>query len=398
MAPWKSTDYVVGHVAAVLGDRMIDNARVVVREGHVVEVGAHPPGASCDLDGRGAHLLPGLVDVHSDMLTKELCPRPGATLDPSFALGSAGARLRAAGITTAFHGLAFQQRSILGMPIGSPDAVDLSHVLRNPPDTQADHRILHRLDVRCAYGRTTLDDHLARLPPEGGLPVVSYEDHTPGIGQFHDEATMRRWLVLGEGMTEQQAADHVAGLRRDRNLRLDIRDSALAWLGHLTHAGRIRLWGHDLATSAEVNALVAHGGTVAEFPTTLTAARAARERNMLIVAGAPNVIRGRSHTRNVSATELARAGLVDALASDYLPTAMLPAALKLARDGVMTLPRAIALVTAGPAACVGLHDRGSLREGARADLVLADLSSTWPVVHPLCPPAASARVADATES
>jgi alpha-D-ribose 1-methylphosphonate 5-triphosphate diphosphatase len=160
-----------------------------------------------------------------------------------------------------------------------------------------------------------------------------------------------------------------------------VRDRALTWLGDLARAGHIRLFGHDLATPEDVAAAADRGCTVAEFPTTLDAARAARDRGMLVVAGAPNVVRGGSHTGNVSAAELVVAGVADSLASDYLPSSMLPAAVRLVRDGVLSLPHAVRLITSGPAACVGLCDRGALTEGFRADLVLTDLSKTWPVAH-----------------
>lgn len=387
MTSWRPgrppADYVVGHVTAVLPDRVVDDARVVVRQARVADVGPHPPGTGCDVDGHGAALLPGLVDVHSDALAREARPRPGITLDPSFALASTGARLRAAGVTTAYHGLAFQERSIVGMPIGSTDAAELSELLRRPGDAQIDHRVLHRLDVRCEHGRALLEVQLTTLAADtpDAVPVVSHEDHTPGQGQFADPEAMRRWLVAGPQMTDAEAAEHVSWWRRDRDLRLDLRDRVFAWLGHLAATERIRLFGHDLATAEEVVMLADRGGSVAEFPTTLEAARAAREHGMFVVAGAPNVLRGGSHTGNVAAAELVAAGLVDALASDYLPTALLPAAIQLSREGLVSLPRAIGLITSGPAACVGLSDRGALREGARADLVLADLDAAWPVVH-----------------
>lgn len=387
MTPWTPgltpADYTVGHVTAVQTDRLIDDARVTVRDGKVAEVEPHPPGAGCDLDGRGAALLPGLVDVHSDALGKELRPRLGISLDPSFALVAAGARLRAAGITTAFHGLAFQERSLVGIPIDSPDALEISAVLADTTDSHVDHRVLHRLDVRCERGRALLEKQLLATQADSPtvVPVVSHEDHTPGMGQFADPATMRRWLEADEGMTESDAADHVTKWRADRDRRIAVRDQTLRWLSELARANRIRLIAHDLTTREETTALAQRGCVVAEFPTTLEAATAARENCLLVVAGAANVVRGGSHTGNVSAAELVAAGLVDALASDYLPNAMLAAAVRLARAGITSLPRAVGLVTSGPAACVALDDRGALREGARADLMLADLSSTWPVVH-----------------
>ena len=376
-------DYVIGHVIAVLPDRIVDDARIVVRDGRVAEVGPHPAGAGCDLDGAGATLLPGLVDVHSDAFGKELRPRLGIALDPLFALAAAGARLRAAGVTTAFHGLAFQEQSLVGLPIGSPNALELTDVIASADDHYVDHQVLHRLDVRCRLGAELLERRLGAVKAAADqvVPVVSYEDHTPGMGQFADPATMRQWLVADEGMDEAEAADHIRAVAIRRDQRVDVRESTVARLGELAVRGRIRLFGHDLATPEEVFTLAENGCAVAEFPTTLQAARAAHERGLLVVAGAPNVVRGGSHSGNVAAAELAANGLVHALASDYLPAAMLVAAVRLVRDGIATLPQAVALVTSGPAACAGLHDRGELREGSRADLIIADLSRALPVVH-----------------
>ena len=143
----------------------------------------------------------------------------------------------------------------------------------------------------------------------------------------------------------------------------------------------IRLLGHDPASAAEIDDLVARGGAVAGFPTTLEAAAAARERGLPVVAGAPNVLRGRSHAGNVSGGELAARGLLTALASDYLPSGLVPAAFLLAARGVVSLPAAVAMVTAGPAEVAGLDDRGRLAAGMRADLVLVEPGEPWPVVR-----------------
>jgi alpha-D-ribose 1-methylphosphonate 5-triphosphate diphosphatase len=132
---------------------------------------------------------------------------------------------------------------------------------------------------------------------------------------------------------------------------------------------------------AAVEALRARGGSVAEFPTTVDAARAARELGLPVVMGAPNVMRGESHSGNVPAAALAELGLVDALASDYLPSGLLAGAFTLARSGLATLPAAVGLVTHGAAAAAGLTDRGRLAAGLRADLVLADDAGSWPVVR-----------------
>ena len=376
--PWAldgPTDYAIGHVRAVLPDAVLDDARVVVREGRIAEVGPHPAGFTADADGGGCWLLPGLIDVHSDVLAREAQPRPGVTLPPEVALDAARDRMRAAGVTTTFHGLAYQSRSAVGLEIGSPRADELA-----PSLDAAGEPALHRLDVRSGTGRALLEQRLAALPRRRLPIVVSHEDHTPGQGQYADPVTMRRWLENGEGMSPERAHEHVEWWRATRDERLDQRADTLAWLGSLAAAGRIVLFGHDPETAQDAEQLRARGGRVAEFPTTLAAARAARDLGLLVVAGAPNVVRGGSHAGNVSAAALVADGLVDALASDYLPWSLLSASVHLAASGLLPLPRAVGLVTGGPAACVGLADRGALAPGLRADLLLADLAGTRPRV------------------
>lgn len=374
------SDYVLGHVRAVLPDRVVDDARVVVRGNLIAEVGPHPSGAGADLDGQGLLCLPGLVDVHSDALARELRPRPGASLPPGFAVRSVEQKLAAAGVTTAFHGIAFQDRSAVGLPIDSPRDDDLYDVLLEHRGHNVDHRLLHRLDVRCPGGVRRLKARLGVLPPDV-VPLISYEDHTPGQGQYADPAVMARWLVEAEGMTQAAATSHVDVLRNDRDQRLELRAETLTWLAGLAAAGRIRLVGHDPATAEDIEQLAEASAAVAEFPTTRAAAEAARDRGLLVVAGAVNVLRGGSHAGNVSATELVAAGLVDALTCDYLPSALLPAALELVRSRVTDLPSAVRLVTSGPAAVAGLEDRGALIVGHHAHLVLVDANDRWPTVQ-----------------
>ena len=141
----------------------------------------------------------------------------------------------------------------------------------------------------------------------------------------------------------------------------------------------MRLASHDDATQAHVAEAIEAGAVIAEFPTTQEAATAARAAGLSIVGGAPNVVRGRSHSGNASALEFARAGLLDILSSDYVPVALLHAAFKLAEEGGMSLPDAVATVSANPAAAAGLVDRGIVKPGLRADLIRVGMSDGLPV-------------------
>lgn len=374
-------DYVLGHVRAVLPDRVVDDARIVVRDGRIAEVAPHPAGSAADVDGAGLLCLPGVVDVHSDGLEREVMPRPGARLPWEFAILSFEGKLRAAGVTTVFHGASFEEGTSPATVRSVASTRELCAVVAARGSGPVDHRLLHRLDVRSPEGLAALREKLAAAAPGDVPALVSHEDHTPGQGQYADRSHFERFVAGTRGMSDGEARAHVDRLIVERDDRLPVRADAFEWLGGLARSGAIRLLGHDPASAAEIDELVARGGAVAEFPTTLEAAAAARERGMPVVAGAPNVLRGRSHAGNVSGGELAARGLLTALASDYLPSGLVPAAFLLAAQGALALPAAVALVTAGAAEVAGLDDRGRLEAGMRADLVLVQPGEPWPVIR-----------------
>ena len=383
------SDYVLGGVRAVLPDAIIDNARVVVRDGLIAEVSPAPAGSAADLDGAGLLCVPGLVDVHSDALERERAPRPGVLLPWDFAVVSLEGKLSAAGITTVFHGAGFQDKLSGAVTRTVRTAIEVCDAVTaraEDPAVLVGHRILYRLDARSPDGASALAEALAEAPegrqaePES-LPLVSHEDHTPGQGQYADRQYMERYVASSRGLSAQEAERHVDEMIEARDAHLPALERNMAWLGSLALAGRIRLVGHDMDSPAAVEALRARGGCVAEFPTTVDAARTARDLGLPVVMGAPNVMRGESHSGNVSAAELVGLGLVTALASDYLPSGLLAGSITLARSGLATLPAAIGLVTSGAAAAAGLSDRGRLAAGQRADLALVDDAGSWPVVR-----------------
>ncbi|MEO3869886.1 alpha-D-ribose 1-methylphosphonate 5-triphosphate diphosphatase [Nonomuraea sp. B12E4] len=373
---------VLAHAKAVLPDRVIDDALVVTEHGLITHVGPARPGAvpAEAVDLRGALLLPGIVDTHSDGLETELRPRPGAEFEVEFAVASFEGRVRAAGTTTVFHGVAFESHNRKGRTVERARRLDAA--LRERAGSGralVDHHTLYRLDARDPEGLVALETCLTGTPVPP--PLVSFEDHTPGQGQYRDSAFYRRWLEGSEGISAEEAQRRVEALVAERDTRIGHREIALGRLAEHAALGRARLLAHDPVTAAEIDVAVANGVSVAEFPTTMEAARAARERGLRVVAGAPNVLRGGSHSGNVAAAELVAAGLVDGLSSDYLPSAPLAAALLLAERDVVALPRAVALVTSGPAAVAGLSDRGELVEGQRGDLAVVTLDRGWPTVR-----------------
>lgn len=380
-----SANVTVSGAAVVLADRVVHDASVVVRAGVIVDVIERTFAGSEVIDAHGALCIPGIVDTHSDAFEKEVRPRPGVTLDLAFALRSFEGRVAGAGVTTIFHGIGFEEDGAYDRTVEQAKAmcgVIGERACGHRP--LVDHRILYRLDVRDADGLEALLDHLDRdTRPEviAGLPLVSYEDHTPGQGQYRDRTWFERWIIGTKHVSEDEARRQVDAIIAERDALLAIRERAVVELGGRARSGAIRLMVHDPVEAADIAEAAAAGMTIAEFPTTLAAAQAARDSGMRTVAGAPNALRGTSHSGNVSARQLISTGLCDGLASDYLPSTLLGAAAAMVDDGTCDLPTAVRLVTRGPALTVGLHDRGEIARGLRGDLVLVDVDGRLPTVR-----------------
>jgi alpha-D-ribose 1-methylphosphonate 5-triphosphate diphosphatase len=364
----------------VLADRVMEDATVVVEDGRIASVrerGAAPADA---VDGRGAFCLPGLVDIHSDGLEKEAEPRRGVTFPADFALASFEGRVRAAGVTTVFHGVAFEDNADMSRSVERAErCCEAIGARRRSGAPLVDHRVLHRLDARDPGGLASLRRILADSAEP--VPLVSFEDHTPGQGQYADTDAYRSFLERTQNLGRSEAQAEVDAWRVRRDAQRSHRDTAIDWMTAEVEAGRFRLLAHDPADAADVAEATKWGAAVAEFPTSRAAAAAAQDAGMPTVMGSPNVLRGGSHSGNVAAEELVALGLCTALASDYLPSTLLAAAFRLAEAGCVSLPEAVALVTSGPAQVAGLDDRGTLSDGHRADLVLTTLDRGWPTVR-----------------
>jgi alpha-D-ribose 1-methylphosphonate 5-triphosphate diphosphatase len=285
------------------------------------------------------------------------------------------AEMACAGITTVFdaigvgdpYGQGFRAQSQAEL-LPVLDALEEAGVLR------ADHRIHARCELPAANART-LFEPFAHHPRLG---LVSLMDHTPGQRQWSDLDHARTYYTGKKGWTDAQF-DHEVQLAPAR--QVEHAGPNRAWFAAYARATGLALASHDDTTVAHVDDAHHLGAVVCEFPTTLDAARRARQRGLLTLAGAPNVLRGTSHAGNVAAVTLVDAGVLDALSSDYLPASLLAAAWQLADEGRLSLPAAVRLVTLHPARAVGLTDRGALASGLRADLVRVRTVAGRPVVR-----------------
>ena len=341
------------------------------------EIAAIEPGRTTgDVDCGGNYLLPGLVDLHTDSIEKHYEPRPSIHWNPMAAAVAHDAQIAASGITTVFDALPFgtsyrkiERKAALGPLLSGLADAEKAGVLRAQ----------HFLHARC---EVTDPDTISILEPYLGDPrlrFITLMDHAPGHRQSPDVLVYRQRHLASQRLTEDQVDDHIESLLlRSKELGPNIR----ADLVRLGHEHGIPMGSHDDETVAHVEHAARERLVLSEFPTSMAAAEKAREKGLLNLMGGPNVVRGGSSYGNVSATELAQAGLLDILASDYVPASMLHAVFLLARPGgAVDLPTAAGWATSAPARASGLTDRGEIALGKRADLILVQLAGEVPVVR-----------------
>lgn len=326
------------------------------------------------IDCAGDLVLPGLIELHTDNFERHLEPRPGTFWDPARAILSHDAEMASAGITTAFDAVT------LGNDIHQGYAQQrYIEFIEATASARAEGllRIEHELHLRCEVSSSRMREDL-ELAMSHRLPrLVSLMDHTPGQGQWTDIERFREHYVRRYGLPMHQV-DALIHLRQQSRERFAPSNrSAVLNVAHLHFC---TLASHDDTTVSDIEQAHADACQIAEFPTSLEAARLARDRGMYVVAGAPNLIRGGSHSGNVDVAALVREGLCDILSSDYYPSSLVQAVFELARNCGLSLPAAVATASYTPARALGLSDRGEIHKGKRADLIRVREVRSGPIV------------------
>jgi len=367
------SELVLANARVVLRDEVVAGA-VRVAAGRIESVEATRAVIAGEADLEGDYLVPGIVELHTDVLEKHAFPRPGARWPELAAVVAHDAQLIAAGITTVLDSLAFGYVIDSGQRARDPGSlVAAIRVARSGGLLKAEH-LLH---LRCEVSTEHVVADFAPHAEDPLVRLVSIMDHAPGQRQFTNVATYRDYNKGKYGLSDAELDALVARRVADR---LKYGDAHRAAILSLCEAGRLPLASHDDATTAHVEEAAKAGMVIAEFPTTLEAARAAKAYGLAVVAGAPNLVMGRSHSGNVSVGELAAERLLDVLSSDYVPASALHGAFLLHCRHGWTLPDAMACVTATPAERVGLDDRGEIAPGRIADLVRVRLVNDLPLV------------------
>ena len=348
---------------------------IVIRGETIAEVQPGRSHLAAAQDLGGDHLIPGIVDVHTDNLERQVQPRANARWPSRSAMIAHDGQTIAAGVTTVLDALCLGD---LGFDAGRTqtflegvadlDALAHTGLLKSE----------HFLHLRCELPAQDMTDLVDPVADHPLVRMVSLMDHSPGVGQYRDIARYKQMRIKQMQLAPEQV-DRRIGELLDQRGRL--RDRQRRWLLDRVRHRNLPLASHDDDSAAGVAANFADGIRISEFPVVMEAALVAKRLGVEVIAGAPNIVRGGSHSGNVAAMDLVGAGAVDVLASDYVPPAMVEAAWLAAASGDATLPQAVAMITDRAARMVGMTDRGRIAPGLRADLVQVRPHAGHPIIR-----------------
>ena len=357
-----SNEIILTNTHIILSNEIIYGS-VKIRDGCISEIDDQPTSIKNGIDLEGDFLLPGLIELHTDNLERHCVPRPSVLWPFRSAVIAHDAEIASAGITTVFDAIA------VGGAMLNKDRdtvlIDAADAVRDAV-TDKVLRVDHYLHMRCEVASTNVIELFNNFCEEPLVQLVSLMDHTPGERQFVDEAKLKVYYQGKYGLSDSEFDKMVIERKElqakySKKHRLEI-SSMCKNIGVTTAT-------HDDATEAHIKEAITLGATISEFPTTVAAASAANNAGMSTIMGGPNVVRGGSHSGNVSAADLSDKGLLDALSSDYVPSSLLYGAFLLSDKQGLSLPDAIATVTTNPARMANFNDRGEIKAGFRADLI-----------------------------
>lgn len=371
-----SSPLVLKNATLILPDRVLPTTDVLVKDGHIAAIDPDSTGADKVVDLTGQYLMPGIVDLHCDGIEKDIAPRARTLFPLDLAAYCSDRKNSLAGITTAYHCISFAEKE-LGVRCNDAAYKIVRTLAQHRQKMTVDNRIHVRYEITDIPAVPIVEELLA----EGCIDMLSFMDHTPGQGQFHDAEKFATYMKLNYNLDEASIAEMID--KKEEK-------GAGAWqrISRLAKAGfeyGVPLVSHDDDTPEKVSAMADLNITISEFPVTIAAAKACKEKGIMTLFGAPNLLRGQSQAGNIRVIDALEEGCVDALCADYYPNALLTSVFALAESSERDLAECVRMVTAVPAEAAGLKDRGRLEEGKLADLIAVKTvegndERQWPIV------------------
>lgn len=325
------------------------------------------------IDAESCYVMPGMIDLHSDAIEKEIQPRPNTLFPVDMAFYELEKKLAVSGITTMYHSLSLSDE----WGVRNKDMVvcvinNINRLKRTR--SMINHKIHLRYELTFLAGVSILES----LIRNKSIDFMSYMDHTPGQGQFRDAEALKNFTMQSYGKKETEVEEF---------LDITIENQAMIdWvklinLAKLAKTNGIRLASHDDDTREKIETLLECEGVLSEFPINMETAVYAKSRDIHVCVGAPNIIRGKSHSNNMRALDAITHKAADIVCSDYLPSAMLLAVFHLTREGI-NLTEAVKMVTLNPAKALGIDSEvGSVEVGKCADLIIVEMNKDYPLLR-----------------
>lgn len=365
--------------ANIVKPHTVEQGSLLIEESKIVNVmeqrqSTHiDSGADKVIDAQGMYVMPGMIDTHSDAIEKEVQPRPDTYFPLDMSVKELEKKLAGNGITSMYH--SFSLTGGVGVR-SNPKVLEMVRYIHEHRKrrTMIRHHIHLRYETVNLEGIDILEDLLER----NVIDMLSYMDHTPGQGQYTDLRKYKNYVSKTYNKNENEIEEVVNDRwKRHQNIDWD----RLRAIAVRAAAKKVTLASHDDDNVAQIDKNIKMGMKICEFPVNRITAHYAHEKKMLVSVGAPNVVRGVSHSNNLSAMDAIKDGVADILCSDYLPSSMLPAVFKMLDEG-LTLAQAVAMVTLTPAQALGVHDRlGSIEAGKEADLLLVEVHEGYPMIR-----------------
>jgi alpha-D-ribose 1-methylphosphonate 5-triphosphate diphosphatase len=346
---------------ALLGEELLETS-LLITDREISAIGSDHGRGSFGIDASGLKVLPGIIDLHGDAFERQMMPRPGVDFPVDVALIDSDRQAIGNGITTVYHGTTWSWEPGLRSGGNARQLLEAIETLR--PQLAADTRFHLRHETYNLDAETDIKQWLA----DGRIDLFAFNDHMDSTVAGLDNPRKRARMVERCGISSEEF-DRLVARVESRGHEVP---PSIARLAESARAAGVRMLSHDDESPAMRKAFRAQGIAIAEFPINEETAREAAQGGDFIVFGAPNVVRGGSHTGWTKAADMIAKGLCSILASDYYYPAQLLAAFRLVADGILPLPKAWDLISAAPAKAAGLTDRGVLAEGSRADIVLVD--------------------------
>ena len=359
----------------VLPDSVLKNACVTVEDGLISKIYGSSSGGSV-IDAQGAYLMPGMIDIHSDHIEQVIEPRPGSVMALDFALHEQERQLINNGITTMYQSLSMWKTE--GRRKAAREDAFVKQIVQTIARLSASPQLItNKMHIRFDLTNLEAIPALIDMLDAGYISLLSFMDHTPGQGQYRDLERHREYTkALNPGLSDAELNE-----RLERRMQAEkVPQKQLIDIARQANSMGVSIASHDDDSREKVDFVrnMLHA-TISEFPVELDVARYAKESGMATLGGAANVMLGKSHAGNLSATEGIQNGCITILCSDYYPPSMLQAVFKLHKDFGMPLHECAKFVTLAPAEAVGIGDRvGSIEEGKVADMILLDAAGDYP--------------------